>query len=85
MEAKEAVKAAKRYVIDLLADEQVSNLGLEEIELSGKVWNITLGFSRPWDQGTVFPPRDTKRDYRVVRLRDSDGEILSIKRLEGVN
>lgn len=87
MDVKEAVKKAKTYVADLLADEGLMNLGLEEIEHNdaGGVWYVTVGFSRPWNNvknalvaltGDVATPRS----YRVVALRDSDGEVVSVKR-----
>ncbi len=54
----------------------------QEVELANDVWSITVGFSRPWD----FMPRDLlgnkqgppSRSYKVVRIRDMDGEVLSV-------
>lgn len=51
MEIKDAIVIAKDYVNQVLADEQVTNLGVEETEHdsgSGR-WSVTLGFSRPWN------------------------------------
>jgi len=51
MDVKEAIATAKSYVKDIYAEEEVTNLGLEEIEhlpQAGK-WIVTLGFSRPWN------------------------------------
>src|SRR6266851_1128670 len=97
MVVKEAVAAAKQAVIDAFAGEHVSNLGLEEVEFlelgpAHGVWNVTIGFSRPWDR----PPQpDTglaiataialarsggwSRSYKVVRIADPEGRVLSIK------
>ena len=52
MHVKDAARMAKTYLTDLFADEQIMNVGLEEIEFDGmtNVWRITIGFSRPWDQ-----------------------------------
>ena len=92
MDVKEAVSAAKRYLNDLMADEGLVNLGLEEIEhndASG-VWYVTVGFSRPWNNvrnaltalaGNVA----AERSYRVVALRDADGQVLSVKRRDTSN
>ena len=56
MDVKEAAKLAKDYVADLFKDERISNVGLEEIELrDGRFWEVTVGFSRPWDQGGWRP------------------------------
>lgn len=89
MDVKEAVKSAKNYVSDLLVDEGLSNLGLEEIEYDDgdQAWNITLGFSRPWNSSrnallTSTGDVAAKRTYRVVKVREQDGKVLSFKRRE---
>jgi len=86
MDVKEAVKSAKSYVSDLLAEEGVFNLALEEVEYDDgrDEWNITVGFTRPIDN-----PRNTlaaitgsipeKRAYRIVKIRDIDQKVLSVK------
>lgn len=92
MDAKGAVKAAKTYLIELISEENPTNIGLEEIEHDEAkgVWLVTLGFSRPWNTvrnaltslaGEAAP----KRAYRVLAVREEDGEVLSIKRREGVD
>ena len=87
MDVKQAVQKAKAYVLDLLADEQVMNLGLEEVEFdeADSAWSVTVGFSRPWNTtknafATLAGEPSAKRAYRVVRIRDNDGEVLSFKR-----
>lgn len=94
MRPAEAIAVAKQYVADTFAGEKVFDIGLEEIEFeeSSSVWNITIGFSRPWHrqvkrtayeaaianiQGNAEKP--IPRDYRVVRVRDADGKVLSVK------
>jgi hypothetical protein len=85
MDVKEAVKTAKEYVADVFQEEGVSNLGLEEIEFDDgdASWNITVGFWRPWNlphnsvlsaTGIARPTRT----YRVVKIRELDGAILSV-------
>ena len=86
MDVKEAVGLAKQYVRELFADERIVNLGLEEVafEDKGKAWQITIGFSRPWDAadapvsivGVIIP---TKRSYKVVKISDLDGRIVSVR------
>jgi hypothetical protein len=51
MDTKEAIAAAKKYLNDVYADEELTNLGLEEVEhvLAAGNWVITLSFSRPWN------------------------------------
>lgn len=64
MDVKEAARTAIRYVHDLLEDEEVTDLGLEEVEFdSAKAQRpITVGFSRPWDyeRATIPASRPTR-------------------------
>lgn len=87
MEVKEAVRAAKAYVSDLFAEESIINLGLEEVSFddAAGTWDVTLGFSRPWNTiknalTAISGDAATRRAYRVVEIRDSDGKVLSVKR-----
>ena len=89
MNTKEAIAAAKGYVMDVYAEEGVTNLGLEEVEhvLKAGNWLITLSFSRPWNTprtraqevlenlGAVSP---LKRSFKIVTIAD-DGTVLSMK------
>ena len=82
MQVKEAVMVAKRHIRDLFETEDIRNVGLEEVELEDGVWLITIGFSRPWDfeSHNLFgmAPEPPRRTYKVVRIGDSDGEIMSV-------
>ena len=53
MDVKEVTKTAREYVADVFADEEISQLGLEEVlyDVDSDEWRITFGFARPWDQG----------------------------------
>ena len=89
MDVKAAVKLAKEHVLDLFADENITNLGLEEVELTQdeQEWVVTLGFSRPWDE-----PRNTlaslaesnlpRRSYKIVRIYDQSATVSCIKNRE---
>jgi uncharacterized protein YdeI (YjbR/CyaY-like superfamily) len=89
MEVKDAVKIAKEYVAEVFADEQVTNLGLEETEFdpsSGR-WNITVAFSRPWNTPrtraqevleSLGAVSSLRRTYKVISLAD-DGQVLAMK------
>ncbi|MER2519412.1 MAG: hypothetical protein ABTQ34_01850 [Bdellovibrionales bacterium] len=52
MDVQSVVSLAKKHIGMLFADENVTNLGLEEVTFNeqDKVWMVTLGFSRPWDK-----------------------------------
>lgn len=97
MEVKEAVMKALQFVSDTFSDAKLSNLGLEEVEFDDDKaqWRVTVGFSRPWDYPqkstleamaenpiTNRPSRPTNRTYKVVEIRDSDGEPTAIKMRE---
>jgi hypothetical protein len=92
MEVKEAVAAAKRYIQELFADEDIADVGLEEVEFDNarNVWNITTGFSRvrePADAppfGNFLMPKRRVRSYKIVRISDRSGKILSVKNREPV-
>ncbi len=88
MEVKKAVLIAKQYIADLFAEEGAKNIGLEEVEFSesDSVWNVTIGFSRALNEplipsaitmlGLTTP---TDRVYKIVRIRDIDGQPLAVK------
>ena len=88
MDVKEAVKKARTYVADLFQDEGIENVGLEEavFEDGEDVWKITIGFNRPWDRVQVFPvtldvvrnPEWKRRSFKVVRIEDGSGKVLSL-------
>lgn len=89
MDVKEAIAAAKRYLSEIYADEQVTNLGLEEIEHNTATgnWLITLAFSRPWNTPRTRAQEvlenlgavsSLKRSYKVITMTD-DGTVLSMK------
>ena len=52
MDVKQAVKTAKDYVVSLYDEENVMDIGLEEVEfdICSDQWHVTIGFSRPWDK-----------------------------------
>ena len=92
MDVKEVVKLAKEYVLDLFADENITNLGLEEVEYDEAIqeWTVTLGFSRPWDE-----PRNTlaslaqsnlpHRSYKIVYIDDKAEQVKGVKNREATS
>lgn len=81
MDAKEAAKTAKDYIIDVFGDEDIEHVGLEEVKFDhgSEAWEITIGFSRPWDRsGLAILPNPARRSYKVVRIIESDGQITSV-------
>lgn len=81
MDVKLAVVIAKEHIAELFAEEEILNMGLEEVELDEEgFWRITIGFSRPWNRnvGSVLSGENS-RSYKIVVLSDKDGHVLSVK------
>ena len=83
MEVKAAVKIAKTHIADLFADEDIANVGLEEVEYSDALhrWIVTIGFSRPWDHKnplTAALGERPGRSYKVLHVDDKDGSVVSL-------
>ncbi len=84
MEGKEAARTAKNYIIDLFADEAIADVGFEEVyfDHESNDWKITIGFHRPWDHRnkllTALGDQYPARSYKVVRIDDEDGRVISV-------
>ena len=85
MDVKEAVRVAKAHVADLFAEENIANVALEEVvvldESPSRKWNITIGFSRPWENSmvaAVVAGKQGTRSYKVVRIDDGSGAVESL-------
>ena len=86
MEVQAAIQKAKEHVAEMYQEEPISQVGLEEVEFeqAKNVWLITIGFVRDWrPQGNRFLELNTpKRTYKVVRIRDQDGGLESLRTRE---
>ncbi|HEY8579242.1 MAG TPA: hypothetical protein VIL72_05100 [Beijerinckiaceae bacterium] len=89
MDVKEAVAVAKSWLTDVMADEQIMNLGLEEVEFDENrdVWTITLGFSRPWNTTrnaltAIAGEPAARRALRSLVVDNASGQVKAMKRLE---
>lgn len=82
---KEAIRRAKQEITEIFADEEISELGLEEVRFDESlgVWKITLGFTRPWrNPKSAFSglsPSLAQRDFKVVTLDGTDGRLVAIE------
>ncbi len=90
MKVKEAVKTAINHIQDLFESENLSNLGLEEVQFDDakNQWVITVGFSRPWNYPSQLSSLATlgnkiqpKRDFKIVRV-NSQGDVIEVKNRE---
>ncbi len=79
VDVKAAVAIAREYVHDLFNGEEITNVGLEEVEYDevSRNWDITIGFSRPWDQkstlSATFGQVTLGRSYKLIRVHDLTG------------
>jgi hypothetical protein len=85
MTTKEAVQVAKSWVIDTFSDEEIRNVGLEEVKLVEGNWNITIGFTRPWDKYKSNPFIVTTglslvdREYEVLVVDDASKNVIEMR------
>ncbi len=95
MDVKEAARTAKTYVTELFADENIREIGLEEVEfdIASQRWKITVGFCRDWDSDrrnnltATLVDRRPARSYKVVHINDLTGhaDALTDRILNGPN
>lgn len=88
MQVKDAVRTAINNVQDLFQAEEITNLGLEEVNFdeTSDEWLVTIGFSRPWDYpktsaftSAVSPQTgEPRRSYKVVRVHDATGRVTAV-------
>jgi len=87
MNVKDAVKKAIEYVAEIFQAEKPENIGLEEVFLNEdeEAWEVTVGFSRPWDYpkqtGVIatLQALSPKRQYKVVKINNETEKVKSIK------
>ena len=81
MDVKEAVRTAKKYVIDLFSEEDIRDVVLEEIVSEGGAWKVTLSFIRPQGQGLAVVLSGTSwkdRSFKVIEV-DDFGEVRAVR------
>jgi len=79
LDVKEAAQRASEYFAGLYAEEGLSNVQLEEVELTddGKYWLITLSYPvKPELASLNF---NYKRKYKVFKIDRKTGEVKSMK------
>lgn len=82
VDVKQAIAAAKAYANHVFSDENVANVGVEEVEKEDGIWRITLGLSRPWHEAgaaSLFDPRAPQRTYHVFSVSDQTGEVSGFR------
>ena len=98
MDVREAARTAKTYIADVFAEEDIDEVGLEEVDFDDRsnLWKITISFLRPRGQTNRFQaaasgyPAGTpnmRRSFKVVNIDDGSGSVVSVKHrvVEGVD
>ena len=86
---KVAVDVAKEYISTIYSDEGIVTIGLEEVNFDSSCnqWNVTIGFSRPWDRagnfatslGSAIRPADwRRRSFKVVEIDDKSARVIAV-------
>jgi hypothetical protein len=73
VDLKEVVAVAKRQVVELCAPDIPQNVRLENFLYDDHlaVWSLTIGFA--------LPEQSAARNYKVVRVSQSNKTVLSIQ------
>ena len=80
IDVKQAAQSASNFVTGLYANEIISDVRLEEVELTedGKYWLITLSLPPPKSAiSAVF--QIGARQYKIFKVDADTGEVLSMK------
>ena len=80
IDVKEAVKAARDFVAHVYED-QVASARLEEVELDGSFWFVTLGLARPTPTSALSAAmgQEVPRSYKIFKIDAATGEVRSMK------
>jgi hypothetical protein len=76
---KEAVQIATNALRDLYDNVELRDLLLEEVERSGRVWQVTLGFTRPGRGQGIGAIMVPQRAYKRIRIDAETGEFLGME------
>lgn len=85
VDVKEAIGRAKTYLSMVFAEEDVSDVRLEEVvhDRGAGAWLITFGLIRPSSRGIgvadLFATAMPTRSYKVVRVPDDPDDTPSIR------
>jgi hypothetical protein len=82
----------RAFADESLRNLGLEEVEFEELGPERGIWKVTVGFSRPWDREIPLEtgsgvsvlsfrttPGPLSRSYKVVRIADPDGRVLSIK------
>lgn len=77
VDVKAAVKNALEHFKAIYDGPSYEDLSLEEVQLEGNVWQITLGYSVP--TRTHVLAATPYREYKTVSIDGAQGNFISMK------
>ncbi len=80
MDVKQAALTAREYLTSIIGI-QPDKITIEEVETSqdGNCWIITLGYYLPREAIVTPFYLETRKEYKVFKIKKSDGEVISMK------
>ena len=84
LHVKKAVEIARAEIVTLFEDEEIANVGLEEVVHNPDTgrWMITIGFARPWEQDGPWVDSLMKtrhpRTFKMVTIDDGSSRVLRV-------
>ena len=79
IDVKEAVHIATRYLHRLIHLIRPGDIGLEEAELSGDNWEITLSFTERRSKGLPSVLTGGGRVYKKFGINKTTGEVVFMR------
>jgi hypothetical protein len=78
---REAVRIAKEFLSGIYAEEEILDVGLEEVKFEEPRWAVTLGFRRPWSRGNLVETLGgpTGREYKRIQIDGATGRVLGME------
>ena len=81
---EEAVRAAKKWLAEVYAEEAIAQVALEEVRFRDGNWEITLGFDRvdrepSKDKFRSLYPAERRRIYKVLVLAGNDNHVMEMR------
>jgi hypothetical protein len=84
----DAIRAAKKWLADIYADENIDRIGLEGVRWHEGNWEITLGFSRSAidkretglsAQNVLAALSNPQRVFKIVVVSGNDNHIVELR------
>lgn len=75
---KDAASIAMQYLQDLIPTVARNDISLEEVELEGQAWLVTLGFTDAHAKG-FLRAMDSGRTYKQFRINAKTGLVSSMR------